>query len=984
MRENTPTLPAAPGRPRKLLTRLLVLFGALVAVPLCVAGILLSLSGRNNIQASGAAISEVGGRAFSQSANELIELATRSSVESGRHMAALGRAQVLKLGEQQGQASEHALRASGGRLIDDGAKTLEASTEQMVRSSKDVLAASNRRLRELHRKAMEDVSSLMIAEARSALRTSGDKFAELNRSSIVSLATQMSSERARRIAEQVDKYVSDVAAELATAAENPAIKSFYRFRAEPTVEDLVRLDPNVRTVRLTGPGGKSVCTVPPDLPPPVPVPLQPPPVPDGPGRFVSQATVDPVSKEALITITVPVDGAGGARGALSVTVSLSPLSQVVAEPYEAQSSGATALLAALDGTVLAHPQRDRVGTAVTGGQRAAVLASRGREFGAIETGTNDQDAELYAYARVANRPWVVVAEQPLKEMLSVTAQIRNTINQVAQDAARQMEQQARLGAERVRATAVPEQQKVADEAAEAVRAAGTQMTKDATHKLALEQQEVIAAAVHRARELAKQQAEASAATMEAQAAAAADRATLALRRQAERYAELGNARMRQSTAKAAQSASRRMLLHSAWMVAVFMAFALALAAVTASSIVRPVRRLSDCTEALARGDYSRRAPVLRNDELGRLALAFNHMALRIQAAQEELKHSNEVLAQEKSLIQAIVESSPDGLILLDERGSVVLANPAACAFLGWPQEEWQASEPTRALPPAVVAAIGAGPGPTDAVLESPQPRVVQVRRVGITNDAQHTWGQLIHLHDVTREREIDEMKSNFISLVSHELRTPLTSILGFSSYMLTGKMGPMTETQQTAVQSMYRQARRLRAIISDFLDVSRIESGRVKMRSEPVPLHEVALRALEEIRPQAEEKGISVCMAPGACRPITVMADEERVAQVFTNLLANAVKFTQPGGMVEIALESADGLAVASVRDTGIGIPESELDRIFDRFYQVERAVTRKTGGTGLGLAIVKNIVEAHGGTVMVKSAVGQGSTFSFTLPAVA
>jgi signal transduction histidine kinase len=264
----------------------------------------------------------------------------------------------------------------------------------------------------------------------------------------------------------------------------------------------------------------------------------------------------------------------------------------------------------------------------------------------------------------------------------------------------------------------------------------------------------------------------------------------------------------------------------------------------------------------------------------------------------------------------------------------------------------------------------------DLALDSPR-RVLQVRSVvlegaespgaaGTPLRGAAGVGRLIHLHDVTREREIDEMKSSFVMLVSHELRTPLTSILGFSSYMLMGKMGPLTAAQHGGLESIARQANRLKAIAADFLDLSRIETGQLEIRREPVDLARVARRVLEELSPQAHERGLWLRLAP-VSRPAFALGDEGRIAQIFTNLVHNGIKFTERGG-VEVAIEPGPNTVRVEVRDTGIGIPDEEQARIFDRFYQVEGVVTRRASGTGLGLSIVKILVQAHGGEVGVSS----------------
>ncbi|MCS6861537.1 MAG: ATP-binding protein, partial [Abditibacteriales bacterium] len=369
----------------------------------------------------------------------------------------------------------------------------------------------------------------------------------------------------------------------------------------------------------------------------------------------------------------------------------------------------------------------------------------------------------------------------------------------------------------------------------------------------------------------------------------------------------------------------------------------------------------------------------------------NQMAAALEQSRAELQRTLAILVQQKSRLHAIVESTPDGLIMLD--------NDDRIAFLNSTAQRWLGISDVSTLPCAAedlplkaaerfAAALAAANHrePSDLVLNDESKRVLQIRSVPVVDETGGSHGRLLHLHDVTREREIDEMKTNFISLVSHELRTPLTSILAFSSYILTGKWGDLTPRQRTGLESMHRQARRLHAIISDFLDVSRIESGKIEMQREPVAVADVAANVIEELRPQAAEKRLSVTLKTDpslVSEPILALADEERIAQVMTNLIGNAIKFTDSGGQIEVVISRLNGVVQVDVRDTGCGIPPDELPKVFDRFYQVERVVTRKTSGTGLGLAIVKNIVEAHGGAIRVESKVGEGTTFSFTLPAM-
>jgi PAS domain S-box-containing protein len=446
------------------------------------------------------------------------------------------------------------------------------------------------------------------------------------------------------------------------------------------------------------------------------------------------------------------------------------------------------------------------------------------------------------------------------------------------------------------------------------------------------------------------------------------------------------------THDAANLAAGQMLINSAGLVLLFLILAMALAQLTARSLVKPINSLVAATQHLAAGEYDRRIEVRGDDELARLAEAFNHMGSAIQAGQLALQHSNESLASEKSRLEAVVTASPDGLVLLDSSNEVTYINPTAIRLLRLPANEVAESpfrledlpERTSIRLSECLTVARSSDGVQEYELTEGGRRVLQVREVRLKSRDGRARGRLVHLHDITRERVIDEMKTDFISLVSHELRTPLTSILGFSSYMLTGRLGKVEETQKTALESIHRQAKRLSAIISDFLDISRIESGRIEMKKEAVTVPSIADRVVQDLQPQAQEKLVRVqTKVEQNGQPLVAMGDEQRIAQVFTNLVGNALKFTEPDGAIDVNVSRHNGELHCSVRDTGCGIPADELDRVFDRFYQVEKVVTRKTGGTGLGLAIVKNIVEAHGGKIWIESELGKGTEVHFTLPGV-
>ncbi|WP_432823698.1 ATP-binding protein [Trichloromonas sp.] len=242
-------------------------------------------------------------------------------------------------------------------------------------------------------------------------------------------------------------------------------------------------------------------------------------------------------------------------------------------------------------------------------------------------------------------------------------------------------------------------------------------------------------------------------------------------------------------------------------------------------------------------------------------------------------------------------------------------------------------------------------------------------------------GRLFVFRDVTRERELDRMKSEFVSLVSHELRTPLTSISGYVEMLLDGDAGELQDEQADFLGIVQRNTDRLTALINDLLDVSRIEAGRIEMKPTPLDLAQIIRNAAESLRPAIEAKGQSLSLDLPANLPV-VEGDPNRVVQVMVNLLSNACKYTPAGGRIGVSALREPGKLSIEVSDTGIGLSRKEQARLFTKFYRADNATTREVGGTGLGLWITRSLVELHGGTISVRSAPGAGSTFSVRLPA--
>ena len=410
---------------------------------------------------------------------------------------------------------------------------------------------------------------------------------------------------------------------------------------------------------------------------------------------------------------------------------------------------------------------------------------------------------------------------------------------------------------------------------------------------------------------------------------------------------------------------------------------IAIALVVSHRIVTPIRQVTGAARAIGRGEFDQEIQVTSSDEVGILAEEFNSMRRNLKSAVEKL-------TEEEKKMTAIVNSIAEGLILVDSSNRVLHINPAAERLLDLSEDSIN-KDITELIQNDELIQIEQTPSKNEdanfvseiTLIHHDEKLVLRTIASPFLDENGQTLGTVYLFEDITREKEIDQMKSDFISLVSHELRTPLTSIIGFVSFILDGKAGAINDRQRNSLARVQRQSKRLAALINDLLDISRIESGRIQMEQESISILEIVTQRLEEIRPQADEKSIRLALTAPESVP-TILGDEARMGQVFTNLIGNAIKFTPDNGEVSVKVEADGNLLHVEVIDTGPGIPPEERQKVFDKFYQLSDISTRQQGGSGLGLSITKSIVEAHGGKLWIDDGnQGKGSNFQFVLPLV-
>lgn len=356
-----------------------------------------------------------------------------------------------------------------------------------------------------------------------------------------------------------------------------------------------------------------------------------------------------------------------------------------------------------------------------------------------------------------------------------------------------------------------------------------------------------------------------------------------------------------------------------------------------------------------------------------------------QRAFINLSEQHEQLAlQKEAEQQALFNSMTEGVLVLDASGRIQLANESLRKLFRLSKdvrgqtimEAFRLQELAE-----VIRRLQQERAVSGFELELPgiDERWLQVNAAAVLDREGAQHGAILVFHDLTRLKQLENTRQEFVANVSHELRTPLSLIKGFVETLLEGaKNDP--ELSSRFLQTIEKHTDRLTYLIEDLLTISRLESGGTTMNLLPVDLHDAAARALDDLKSKAAEKQVTMeNMVPAG---LWAKADAERLHQVFANLIENAIKYGRQGGKVAVgAQDNAYSKVEAWVRDDGPGIPAEARERVFERFYRVDRARSRDTGGTGLGLAIVKHIVQAHGGEVWVKSELGEGATFFLTLP---
>ena len=366
--------------------------------------------------------------------------------------------------------------------------------------------------------------------------------------------------------------------------------------------------------------------------------------------------------------------------------------------------------------------------------------------------------------------------------------------------------------------------------------------------------------------------------------------------------------------------------------------------------------------------------------------------LTIAAAQVGIAIENARLfakvSAEQQQTQAIIQHMADGLLVINSQSVITMCNPALTLMLNLPREQIVGQNVTSPDLAPTLANITAsttyrartGVLAKEVTVETPNPRTLQIFSTTMVDDFKNPVGEVRVVHDVTRERQLERLKDDFMSTISHELRTPLFSIQGFAQILLEEGTEISDETRTEFLTTIHTQAVQLGEMVNNLLDVSKFDEGRLEFERNQVAFLKLLRQASLKLQGFAHQQRIKLTTELPASIPM-ITGDSKRLEQVLTNLLGNAIKFTPAGGQVCLAATATDSEILVEIRDNGIGIPPPDLERIFSRYFQVKNKSKHSAKGSGLGLHIARRIVEGHGGRIWVESKVGHGSTFRFSLP---
>lgn len=430
------------------------------------------------------------------------------------------------------------------------------------------------------------------------------------------------------------------------------------------------------------------------------------------------------------------------------------------------------------------------------------------------------------------------------------------------------------------------------------------------------------------------------------------------------------------------------LVHSLFISVAVGIFALIITIGLTFFYLKPISALVDTFERLGNGNVNQRADIRSGDEFEEVAQSFNLMADKISQTFQHLEREKEIAIAERSKLSEVLSSIVDGIIAIDFNKNILLSNKAAEEITGFTQSELTGHpidklvhlfvDQEEILPKTYCQA--AFNQTAKLIGKNGKQTKVNLSTAQLNGTVQTNVSCILILHDIAREEELEKMRLDFVSMASHELRTPLTSIIGYLSVFINENKEKVESSELELLKKSLTSATQLLTLVQNLLNVNKIEREQMSVFAQSIDYFPIVTKVVEDLKAQAVQKNIVLFFDPPQQLP-KVLADPIRVSEVITNLLANAINYTNIGGKVTIALENSPTEVTTIISDTGIGIPKQALPLLFNKFFRVSNQMQQASKGTGLGLYISKSIVEKLGGKIWVESEEGKGSKFAFTLP---
>ena len=396
------------------------------------------------------------------------------------------------------------------------------------------------------------------------------------------------------------------------------------------------------------------------------------------------------------------------------------------------------------------------------------------------------------------------------------------------------------------------------------------------------------------------------------------------------------------------------------------------------SITKPINDLNIKANLMAGGDFSQRVEITSDDEIGTLGTSFNYLT-------EKLDETLIEISSEKSKLDAIINNMADGLMAIDEKGFITLYNQSLLKLLDTKAMVLYGNNLTQLsreigmnirLEEIKKSLETSQDG--NLVKKTKDQKTLRISTAFYKDDGQRLKGYALLFHDITESHKLEEMRREFVANVSHELKTPITTIKTYAETLGSGLVDD-EKTQIEFAKTIEKEADRMTNLVKDLLDLSHIDFKKTKWDMEGIKVSELVRENVENLKIYQEDKEQTIKVLENA-DPV-IFGDKNKISQVMVNIISNAIKYTAKGGIIEIEISQDKNYGYIAIKDDGIGIPQQETERIFERFYRVDKGRAREMGGTGLGLAIARDIVREHKGDIFAKSSLGEGSTFTIKLP---